>query len=353
MGGVLVRSPDHTSVTRIPSQHHSRHFKSTMLTADPSPPVPRRPSLIVTSEDDDASDADSFYSAEDSGEPPWWTRTERATASSSSTQKKNEALGLEEAFESVFRDETGEGPEPIAELFTPDATESPLEEPARNHVATPEPSAERKEVVDQPGTRQFSESDSDEEILNERNGNADAEGTEEIEELLSPAETEVRFVSSTPPSPNKTLSKLPRKSNQRLLKESQELKESGNQFFALGRFGDALDDYKNALAKCPKSCRKERAVYHANAAACHMKLEQWKEAVKACGLGGFFLGRRVREERMGPNEDGLSALEDDPNYTKALLRRAQANEKLDTSTSLSAALEGGFGQGGGLVVVQL
>ncbi|KAH9818894.1 hypothetical protein DFH28DRAFT_1080713 [Melampsora americana] len=51
--------------------------------------------------------------------------------------------------------------------------------------------------------------------------------------------------------------------------------------------------------------------------ACHLKLEDWKSAVEA----------------------STASLRDDSTYQKALHRRAQANEKLDTWASLQAALD--------------
>jgi tetratricopeptide (TPR) repeat protein len=61
-----------------------------------------------------------------------------------------------------------------------------------------------------------------------------------------------------------------------------------------------------------------RSVVFANLAACHMKLQNYKEAVVAC------------------NESLL----DDPLYLKAFNRRAQANEELGTWSSLTSSLEG-------------
>ncbi|KAI8094849.1 uncharacterized protein B0P05DRAFT_523687 [Gilbertella persicaria] len=67
---------------------------------------------------------------------------------------------------------------------------------------------------------------------------------------------------------------------------------------------------------CPASQNKERAVYFGNIAACHLKLEAYKDARDMC----------------------TQSLQLDPHYLKALLRRAQANEKLGTSSALSDAL---------------
>ncbi|KAJ7646867.1 hypothetical protein FB45DRAFT_733888, partial [Roridomyces roridus] len=61
-----------------------------------------------------------------------------------------------------------------------------------------------------------------------------------------------------------------------------------------------------------------RAVLNANIGACYMKLDDHKQAVEAC----------------------TQALLDDPNYIKALHRRAASNEKINTWSSLTAAQEG-------------
>ncbi|KIK71221.1 hypothetical protein GYMLUDRAFT_211229 [Collybiopsis luxurians FD-317 M1] len=62
---------------------------------------------------------------------------------------------------------------------------------------------------------------------------------------------------------------------------------------------------------------KARAVLNANIGACYVKLNEHKEAVNACS----------------------EALLDDPNYTKALQRRAASNEQLNTWSSLTSAQE--------------
>lgn len=66
----------------------------------------------------------------------------------------------------------------------------------------------------------------------------------------------------------------------------------------------------------PRLCNL-RATLNANSAACHLKLEDWKSAVEA----------------------STASLRDDPTYQKALHRRAQGNEKLDTWASLQSALD--------------
>ena len=99
--------------------------------------------------------------------------------------------------------------------------------------------------------------------------------------------------------------------------EAAVYKIEGNGYFGQGEYPKAIEAYENALLTCPASITKERAIYFGNIAACHLKQGDYKEARDMC----------------------TQALTLDPQYHKVLLRRAQANEKLDTSTSLSAALE--------------
>ncbi|KAI8987269.1 hypothetical protein BDF20DRAFT_849149 [Mycotypha africana] len=104
---------------------------------------------------------------------------------------------------------------------------------------------------------------------------------------------------------------------ERLKAEATEYKAKGNTFFGQGDYTNAISEYENALMICPESLKKERAVFFGNIAACHMKQNNFKEAKEMC----------------------TQALTLDPKYIKALLRRAQANEKLATSTALSESLE--------------
>ena len=65
--------------------------------------------------------------------------------------------------------------------------------------------------------------------------------------------------------------------------------------------------YEEALRAAPEGARRQRAVYHANLAACHLKTRHFEDAV----------------------QDSTAALELEPEYVKALLRRAAAYEELD------------------------
>ena len=143
------------------------------------------------------------------------------------------------------------------------------------------------------------------------------------------------------------------------LTKAEELKNEGNGAFKSGEWSEALVSYRTALSHLPPrkdkkkerkrqepdsddeqpsssppaqsneesvdepdgplelECSKARSVLNANIGACYLKLGNNKNAVDAC----------------------TKALQDDPNYVKALQRRAACNEKIDTWSALSSAQE--------------
>lgn len=107
-----------------------------------------------------------------------------------------------------------------------------------------------------------------------------------------------------------------------------------------------------------KECSKARAVLNANIAACYVKLVsvystvgdsifdstrypqgEHKDAVAACTEGGPVSSHGLRFAHV------MAALLDDPNYIKALQRRAASNEQLDSWSSLTSAQEGPLSEG--------
>ncbi|QSL65633.1 hypothetical protein MERGE_002946 [Pneumocystis wakefieldiae] len=101
-----------------------------------------------------------------------------------------------------------------------------------------------------------------------------------------------------------------------LIKEANENKSRGNELFYQAFFDEAIISYQKALDISPLKAKHERAVYHANIAECYIRKKLWDQAVEAC----------------------TNALKEDPEYIKALHRRAKANEKIGTWHSLDAAL---------------
>ncbi|KAG7382038.1 cytochrome c oxidase subunit 1 [Phytophthora pseudosyringae] len=93
------------------------------------------------------------------------------------------------------------------------------------------------------------------------------------------------------------------------VKKASGAKELGNKFFARASFLDAIECYTTALKLCPteEEYAYNRAVYFSNRAACLMRLGRSEESVDDC----------------------TQAVTLSPTYVKALLRRAEALEKMD------------------------
>ncbi|XP_053321657.1 tetratricopeptide repeat protein 1 [Spea bombifrons] len=90
-------------------------------------------------------------------------------------------------------------------------------------------------------------------------------------------------------------------------KESSRLKEEGNQLFKNGDYVAAENVYTQALQTCPANYQKDRAVLFSNRAAARMKQDKNDVALKDC----------------------TRAVELNPDYIRALLRRAELYEKND------------------------
>ena len=61
--------------------------------------------------------------------------------------------------------------------------------------------------------------------------------------------------------------------------ESNTIKADANALFTSKDYENANSRYEDALRTCPNYLYFERAVLHSNIAACHLQLEQWKEAI--------------------------------------------------------------------------
>jgi len=102
-----------------------------------------------------------------------------------------------------------------------------------------------------------------------------------------------------------------------LLTEAQQAKTEGNKLFADGQYEEALQLYTKSIDLMQgkhKEYAMECSIFFSNRAACHANLKAEEEVVKDC----------------------TSALELNPDYTKALVRRAAAHEALK---SLQKALD--------------
>lgn len=138
--------------------------------------------------------------------------------------------------------------------------------------------------------------------------------------------------------------------------------------FAKSSFKDAIETYDKALATCPNYLDYEVAVLKSNIAACHLKLEDWKEAVKAAtaaldgldklqGKSSEDAGDAVSEPTVEEEADeeiisvGATKAEDTSAQgkreadierirAKALMRRARARSEQGGWSALQAAEDG-------------
>lgn len=122
---------------------------------------------------------------------------------------------------------------------------------------------------------------------------ADHEG----DEFFDAPEAEAEVVEEAPRDPEE---------DARLLVSAQEAKERGNAHFLKAEYDGALDCYTEAIELAPPRAP-ERAVFYANRAACCSKVGEHDSVVRDCN----------------------AALELQPDYVKALVRRAQAREALE------------------------
>ncbi|RMY72635.1 hypothetical protein D0862_14419 [Hortaea werneckii] len=102
------------------------------------------------------------------------------------------------------------------------------------------------------------------------------------------------------------LERFPPEEESTLLAESNSLKGSGNQQFGHGHFSEAISTYDKALASLPNYLDYEIAVLRSNIAACHLKLEEWKEGVASCDKGIENLERleKLPSIRKNKKEEG-------------------------------------------------
>ncbi|KAL3623847.1 hypothetical protein CASFOL_032663 [Castilleja foliolosa] len=97
--------------------------------------------------------------------------------------------------------------------------------------------------------------------------------------------------------------------NEKALVQANEAKLEGNSLFKAGQFEEALSKYEIAIQVVPDdpSSNEIRSICHGNRAACFSKLGKHEETIKEC----------------------TKALELNPSYMKALLRRGEARENLE------------------------
>ncbi|KAL7912676.1 hypothetical protein GGI35DRAFT_440822 [Trichoderma velutinum] len=122
-----------------------------------------------------------------------------------------------------------------------------------------------------------------------------------------------------------------------LLKESHAIKADANSLFTSKDYHNALSRYDDALASCPNYLHYERAVIQSNIAACHLQVEQWKEAIKAAS--DAIDGLAKLESESSPNDPKADTKEDTPNSqdTKAAEEDDGVEEEIVSSGAARSA----------------
>lgn len=101
------------------------------------------------------------------------------------------------------------------------------------------------------------------------------------------------------------------------------MKTSANNLFSQKSYQEAIDTYESALSTCPKYLEYERAVLKSNVAACHLKLEEWKEAAKASSEALEGLEKLQKDEAK--EEEGS---EDDKAKKEEVKEEEEADEEI-------------------------
>ncbi|XP_072001574.1 tetratricopeptide repeat protein 1 [Engystomops pustulosus] len=175
------------------------------------------------------------------------------------------------------------------------------------------PEIERSGVEEQEDEDDFH--DCSEEAMDRNRAEEEGEKEEETEEgsgtesetgeaVCADKEEDVEVDEKTLLDMEKELTEEEREERRRL---STGLKEEGNKFFKKGDYIEAEDIYSQALLKCPAFYQNERAILYSNRAAARLKQDKNEPALTDC----------------------TKAIELNPDYIRALLRRAELYEKTD------------------------
>lgn len=82
-----------------------------------------------------------------------------------------------------------------------------------------------------------------------------------------------------------------------MVAESNEHRTEANALFSSGKYDAAINKYGEAVAVCPNYFDYEVAVLKSNIAACHLKLEEWKEAITTATAALDGLDRLEKTEK--------------------------------------------------------
>ncbi|EEH34086.1 hypothetical protein PAAG_05135 [Paracoccidioides lutzii Pb01] len=89
-----------------------------------------------------------------------------------------------------------------------------------------------------------------------------------------------------------------------LLNQSNTHKFAANELFSSARYSEAITTYDRALSFCPNYLDYEIAVLRSNISACHLKLEDWKDAVDAATASIERLDKALSEQTQKETSSG-------------------------------------------------
>ena len=158
-----------------------------------------------------------------------------------------------------------------------------------------------------------------------------------------------------------------------MVAESNTHKAEANALFSSGKYDAAINKYDEAIAVCPTYLDYPLAVLRSNVSACHLMLEEWKDAVKHATTALDLLDKLEREDKLAAEkeEKGRDEVEEEivsagaakagpaapvveteaqiarqkrqedivRIRAKALLRRARARSELGGWSTLEGAIE--------------
>ncbi|KAI1497873.1 hypothetical protein F5X99DRAFT_395467 [Biscogniauxia marginata] len=129
-----------------------------------------------------------------------------------------------------------------------------------------------------------------------------AEPTNTQEKGKSPSAAKATHDQDTDPEESTTPERFPPEEEASLLGESNDRKSEANALFTSTKYENAINKYEEAASICPYYLDYELAVLKSNIAACHLKLEQYKEAIKSAteSLDGL---SRVEKAEFGKEKD--------------------------------------------------
>lgn len=127
-----------------------------------------------------------------------------------------------------------------------------------------------------------------------------------------------------------------------MVASSNEIKIEANKQFTQGDYSQAIGTYGRALGECPNYLDYEIAVLQSNIAACHLKLEEWKETIGSSTQGLDGLERllptpkppksKAKTDATGPTleekvDDTVIELPSDDEEEAAVLENLELDDK--------------------------